>query len=294
MISCSGTQKNDPIILLNPEKIKFDNDNQRISYCIGLDHAGGSYSVYQSFETKDKFDINQIQSGMIDYLSGNDLRIPFSSKDSLFDLYLLPGGQVDENAVSKIDASYAIGMDEAYMLIGGLVGRGIDQTIDVDYLLMGINDAFEQKEPSVSYLQASSEIVSYYSDLNLISGQQFLSENEIRDSINTTESGLQYKIFSSGNGLTPNLTDTVIVHYTGRFLDGREFESTIPSQSPKQMTVLGFIQGLQEGLLLMKEGSEFRFFIPSSLAYGEKTYGAIEPNSLLIYDVELIKVLRFR
>ncbi len=294
LVSCSGNENNDPIILETSPKIEFENFNQRISYCIGLDHANGSYTVYQSPETKDKFDIGQIKSGMIDYLSGNPLRIPFESKDSIFDLYLLPGGQVDQEAVSKIDASYAIGMDEAYMLIGGLVGRNIDQSIDVDFLITGVTDALDHKEPSVSYIQARNEIADYYADLNLDLGEKFLAENKLKEGVISLESGLQYQVFTEGTGIKPNLTDTVVVHYTGRFVDGREFESTVPSQSPRQMTLLGLIPGWQEGLPLMSEGSEYRFFIPFNLAYGDEGYGAIEPNSALVYDIELIKVVRFK
>ena len=181
LASCSGSNNRGPIVLDLPPKLEFENFEQKISYCIGLDHASGSYTVYQSKETKDKFDINQLQSGMIDYLSGNPLRVPFETKDSIFELYLLPNGEVNETAVSKIDASYAIGMDEAYMLIGGLVGRNIDQDIDVEYLLLGVNDALEQKEPSIPYVQARNEIAIYYADLNLKLGTQFLDENKEKE-----------------------------------------------------------------------------------------------------------------
>ena len=295
IVACSGdSNENGKIILDNSNSLDFENHNQKISYCIGLDHANGSYTVYAAPETKNKFDITQIKTGMLDYLSGNELRIPFEAKDSIFDLYLLPGGEVDENAVAKIDASYAIGMEEAYMLISGLVGRGIDQTVDVDYLIMGVEDGFGNSNPAVPYIEARNEIAIYYADLNKELGVRFLKENALKENVITTESGLQYIIFNPGNGIRPNLTDTVVVHYTGRFIDGREFESTVPSNIPNQMTLLGLIPGWQEGLQLMQEGAEYRFFIPYDLAYGEDGYGAIEPFSALVYDIELIEVRRFQ
>ncbi|MBK9191584.1 MAG: FKBP-type peptidyl-prolyl cis-trans isomerase [Crocinitomicaceae bacterium] len=85
-----------------------------------------------------------------------------------------------------------------------------------------------------------------------------------------------------------------MIHYTGRLLDGREFESTIPSQRPAQFTPLGLIPGWQEALQLMKEGGQYRFFMPQELAYGEKGSGPIEPFSMLVFDIELIKVKKFK
>ena len=90
------------------------------------------------------------------------------------------------------------------------------------------------------------------------------------------------------------MTDTCVVHYTGRLIDGREFESTIPSGQPAAFTPLGLIPGWQEALLLMKEGSRYRFFMPYQLAYGEEGSGPIEPFSALVFDIELIEVKRFQ
>lgn len=295
VVACSGESNNESGIIVENQlgKIEFKNFDEKISYCIGLDHAVAAYTVYAAPDMKSKFDMSQIESGMIDYLAGNELRIPFESRDSIFELYLLPNGSVDENAISKVDASYAIGMEEAYVLIASLVGRAIDQTVDVDFLLMGVKDGIKNNTPSVSLVEARTEVATYYSKLNLEDGEYFLAENAKRDSIVTTASGLQYKIFKKGKGITPHLTDSCVVHYTGRFIDGREFESTIPSQRPMQVSPLAVIPGWQEGLLLMQEGGQYRFFLPYQLAYGEQGSGYIEPFSALVFDIELIKVKRF-
>lgn len=293
LISCSGDT--DPIILTDPKpKIEFKDFTEKISYCIGLDYGFSVSTNFASPENKTKFAIDQIEAGMIDYLNGNELRIPFESRDSLFDLYLLEGGAVNEEAVSKTDASYAIGMEEAFSLVSSLVGRGIDQVMDVPMLTSGVSDGIRNSNPAVSIIEARTEVAKYYSDLNRENGILFLEENAKRDSVVVTESGLQYIVFREGKGLKPNLTDTCIVHYTGRFIDGREFESTIPSQRPIEFTPLGLIPGWQEGLLLMKEGARYRLFVPQELAYGEKGSGPIEPFSTLVFDVELIKVKRFK
>ena len=245
LIGCNANTNqndNDEIVVQNTQ-ISFKDFDEKISYCIGLDHAYSAYTVYSAKDAKSKFDMDQIEAGMIDYLLGNDLRIPFESREEIFDLYLLPDGSVDENAVSKVDASYAIGMEEGYVLVGSLVGRGIDQVVYVDILVQGVRDGIKNLKPSVPLIEARTEVANYYSKLNLEDGEYFLSQNATKDSVVVTETGLQYKIFKKGKGAYPNLTDSCLVHYTGRLIDGREFESTVPSQKPIQVGLLGVIPG---------------------------------------------------
>lgn len=295
VISCSGsaTDEISDDSVTTPPKLEFKSFDERISYCIGLDHAFAAYSIYGAPDHKSKFDLAQIEAGMVDYLMGNDLRIPFESRDSIFNLYLLPNGEVDAKAVSRVDASYAIGMEEAYILVGSLVGRGIDQEMNVEFLVLGVKDGIRANPPAISLPSARAEVASYYSEINKENGEYFLAENAKRDSVITTESGLQYVVYKKGKGISPNLTDTCVVHYTERALDGREFISTIPSGKPSEITPLGLIPGFQEGLLLMKEGAQYRFFMPYFLAYGEAGSGPVEPFSTVICDIELIEVRRF-
>ncbi|MBK7130664.1 MAG: FKBP-type peptidyl-prolyl cis-trans isomerase [Crocinitomicaceae bacterium] len=292
--ACSGETDHTIITHDNQNKIEFEDYNQKVSYCIGLDHGFTALGIYGSPENKQKFDISQISSGMVDFLLGNPLRIPFESSDSIFENYLRPDGSVDESVVSKADASYAVGLEEGYVLVSSLVGRGIDQTIDVDLLVTGVQDGMLNRPPSVDLITARTEVANYYSNLNREDGEFFLAENASRDSVVVTESGLQYIVYKQGKGIKPNITDTCVVHYTGRFLDGREFESTIPSGIPAQFTPMGLVPGWQEGLLLMNEGAQYRLFMPYQLAYGEAGSGPIEPFSTLVFDVELIEVRKFR
>jgi len=292
-VACSGDAEDEPIRLMEEEVYQFRSFGEKISYCIGLDHAFSAYTVYSTPDTKSKFDLSQIEAGMVDYLYGNELRIPFEARDSIFDYYLLENGIVDEEAIPKIDASYAIGMEEGYVLVGSLVGRGIDQIVDVEMLVKGVRDGIKNVNPVVSLVEARTEVANYYSKLNLENGELFLKENAERDSVFTTESGLQYMVFKKGNGPRPNITDTVLVHYTGRFIDGREFESTVPSQKPMMLNLMEVIPGWQEGIVLMETGGQYRFFMPHVLAYGEKGSGPIEPFCALVFDIELLKIKRF-
>ena len=108
-----------------------------------------------------------------------------------------------------------------------------------------------------------------------------------------TASGLQYTIEKEGTGASPKATDDVTVHYTGRLLDGTVFDSSVSRGQPATFPLSHVIPGWIEGLQLMKEGGKYMFFIPSELAYGAQGMpGAIPPHSTLIFEVELIKVIK--
>ena len=122
-------------------------------------------------------------------------------------------------------------------------------------------------------------------------GREFLEENAKNDSVIQTESGLQYMVLKEGKGAKPGPTDEVTVHYTGRLINGTVFDSSVERGEPATFPLNKVIPGWTEGLQLMSEGSKYRLFIPSELAYGEKGAGQqILSNSTLIFDVELIKV----
>ena len=122
-------------------------------------------------------------------------------------------------------------------------------------------------------------------------GEAFLKENASKDGVKTTASGLQYKITKEGAGKSPKATDTVVVHYAGKLLDGTEFDSSIKRGEPATFPLNRVIPGWTEGLQLLKEGGKATLYIPSKLAYGERGAGGkIGPNETLIFEVELIKI----
>ncbi len=123
-------------------------------------------------------------------------------------------------------------------------------------------------------------------------GLKFLEENKTKDGIITTDSGLQYKVLSSGEGNTPGLTSQVEVHYEGKLLNGEIFDSSYQRGQTTSFPVNGVIAGWTEALQLMKEGDVWEIFIPSALAYGSQGAGGkIGPNATLNFKVELVKVL---
>ena len=104
----------------------------------------------------------------------------------------------------------------------------------------------------------------------------------------TTASGLQYKILTAGIGAIPTADSTVEVHYAGRLLDGTEFDSSVKRGVPAQFGVTQVIPGWTEALQLMAEGARWELYIPAELAYGPGGAGPIGPNSVLIFEVELL------
>ncbi len=176
--------------------------------------------------------------------------------------------------------------------------------LNLDIYAAGIRDALAGKEG----LMNQEEIKAAISDLqmrmtaarqkdlrekmakNLAAGQAFLEENKKKAGVKVLPSGLQYKILAPGTGKTPGAEDTVTVHYRGALLDGTEFDSSLKSGKPATFKVNGLIKGWTEALQLMKEGAKWQLFLPPELAYGERGNPRIGPNSVLVFDVELISV----
>ena len=137
----------------------------------------------------------------------------------------------------------------------------------------------------------SSKKQAESSEANLAAGKAFLEENAKKPGVITTESGLQYKIISSGDGKQPKDTDTVTTHYRGTLIDGREFDSSYKRDKPASFPVKGVIKGWTEALQLMHVGDKWQLFVPSELAYGAtKRSELIEANSTLIFEIELLGI----
>ena len=122
--------------------------------------------------------------------------------------------------------------------------------------------------------------------------ENFLKENAEKEGVKVTESGLQYEVIEAGkeDGKKPTLEDTVTVHYTGKLVDGTTFDSSVERGQPATFPLNGVIEGWQEGLQLMSEGEKYKLTIPAELAYGDRPAGSIPPGSVLVFDVELIKI----
>ncbi len=127
---------------------------------------------------------------------------------------------------------------------------------------------------------------------NLAEGQAFLADNAAKEGVTTTESGLQYKVITKGNGAVPKSTDRVKCNYRGTLLNGDVFDETKDGE-PATFAVGGLIKGWQEALQMMPVGSKWELYIPAELAYGERGGGAkIGPNATLIFTLELLEIVK--
>ncbi|MFN3918496.1 MAG: FKBP-type peptidyl-prolyl cis-trans isomerase [Flavobacteriales bacterium] len=125
---------------------------------------------------------------------------------------------------------------------------------------------------------------------NAQEGENFLKEIEAKAGVKKTESGLCYEVIKPGKGKKPGMQGQVQVHYHGTHIDGRVFDSSVERGEPITFNLGQVIIGWQEGLQLMPEGSTYKLYIPSKLAYGEGGTGSIGPNEVLIFEVELLGI----
>lgn len=182
---------------------------------------------------------------------------------------------------------------------------GINE-INVNDFADGVAAVFYGNQPKMTYDEAKEVIRQYFTamearqkeeaaklaEINEKAGKEFLDENGKRAEVKTTPSGLQYEVLKEGEGAQPSASDQVEVHYTGKLIDGTVFDSSEERGMPATFGVTQVIPGWVEALQLMKEGSRWRLFIPSQLAYGPNgAGGVIGPNATLIFDVELLKVI---
>ena len=146
-----------------------------------------------------------------------------------------------------------------------------------------------EKERSARKAEENKVNFKEYIDQN----EKFLAENKSKSGVTTTTSGLQYEVVKMGNGEKPTTESMVKVHYTGTLIDGTEFDSSVKRNQPAEFPVSGVIAGWTEALQLMPVGSKFKLYIPQNLAYGENGAGEIiKPYSTLIFDVELLEILK--
>lgn len=204
-------------------------------------------------------------------------------------------------ATSFDKLSYALGLSMG----NNFKASGIE-SINIQDFADGVAAVYYGAEPKMSYDDAKAEIQRFFTELeakqraaseamasvNAKAGEDFLAENGKRAEVMTTASGLQYEILKDGDGPQPSADDQVVVHYTGKLIDGTVFDSSEDRGTPATFGVTQVIPGWVEALQLMKAGSKWRLFIPSALAYGPQgAGGVIGPNQTLVFDVTLIEVV---
>lgn len=200
-------------------------------------------------------------------------------------------------------------IDRVSYIIGTQIARNFktqDIEVNLDSLLWGLKDGMAGKEPVFTQEETQQIYTNFQQQMmakmaakkakeaaeNTTKGKAFLDQNKTKEGVKVLPSGLQYKVIKEGTGKTPAAEDKVKTHYQGTLLDGTEFDSSYKRNQPAEFPVNGVIKGWTEALQLMKEGAKWELYIPADLAYGERGRPGIPPNSVLIFQIELLEVVK--
>lgn len=188
--------------------------------------------------------------------------------------------------------SYALGITVAH----ALKKEGID-SLDIDLFFRAVEDVYGDSA-GLSNEQASQIVASYSQEFfkakyaqNKKEGEAFLQENKSKPGVVNLPGGLQYMILKEGTGEQPDADSKVVAHVRGSRLDGSEFDNSYKRGKPDKFFLNNVIKAWSEAFQLMSVGSKWRIYVPPNLAYGKKgVEGVIEPNSTLIFDLELLAI----
>jgi len=212
-------------------------------------------------------------------------------------------------AVSENSISLETEMEKISYIIGTQIARNFKSQeidVDVDSLAQGIKDALagttlaiSQEEMKTVYgawqkrmrAQQAAKQAKEASE-NLAKGNAYLAANKTKEGVIVLPSGLQYKVIKEGTGKTPVAADKVKTNYRGTLIDGTEFDSSYKRGKPAEFPVTGVIKGWVEALQLMKEGGKWELYIPADLAYGSRARPTIPANSALIFEIELLEIVK--
>lgn len=169
---------------------------------------------------------------------------------------------------------------------------------DDSVFMQGLQEAFDEKA-QMDMMTAQQNLTEYSGKQrdaamgdNLAEGEEFMAENAEKEGVQTTQSGIQYEVLREGNGPKPSANDSVKMHYHGTLVDGTVFDSSIDRNEPIVHNVDGFIAGWTEILQMMPVGAKYRVVIPYNLAYGAQGGGPIPPYATLIFEMELLEIVK--
>ena len=208
------------------------------------------------------------------------------------------GSSSGEVSFSK-DASYALGLLNGSNMKGGLESEGA--ALNVDEFIKGMRDGvtggkqrFTVEEAERIFEEAYTAFKDSRNTEAIQEENSFLAENSKKDSVIITDSGLQYEIITEGRGPKPTEQDTVLIHYEARLTNGDVFESSYSQGDPQVINVNQVFPGWAEGMMLMSAGSQYKFYIPSALAFGAQGFNSpwayVPPYAILIFDIELLEI----
>lgn len=196
------------------------------------------------------------------------------------------------NELDSVSYSYGILVGSSFK---EQLAKSLDDKENIDVFLNGLATSIKGDSGKISPEDAEELIQNYMmkkESERAEENENFLEENAKKAGVITTASGLQYEIIKEGNGAKPSASSIVKVHYHGTFIDAKVFDSSVERGEPVEFPLDQVIPGWTEGVQLMSIGSKYRFTIPSHLAYGQRGAGPVAPNSTLIFEVELLDIIK--
>ena len=264
------------------EAVKLLNASDSVSYTAGMTFTKGlvSYLLQQKVDT----------AYMADFIRGFKDMISASGdpRQKTYVVGMDIARQLNERMLPGITNEFA---DSPDSIVAPLLYRGFEDALLQDTTLFTMAAAetyFAEREKAD---KAAKEEKLY--GPNRDAGIAFLAENAKKDSVITLPSGLQYKVLVAGKGEVPTVSDKVQVNYEGRLIDGTVFDASARhGDKPAEFMPTQVIKGWTEALTMMPVGSKWQLYIPSELAYGKRETGQIKPYSTLVFDVELVGIVK--
>lgn len=212
-------------------------------------------------------------------------------------------------AAAQKAVSLATEMEKVSYIIGTQLAASIRRAeieVNTEAVIWGLKDALAGEKPALSQAEMKKIFAAFQQRMsqkqaakqakeaaaNLAKGTTFLEANKTKEGVKVLPSGLQYKVITEGTGNTPTTSDKVKTNYRGTLIDGKEFDSSYKRGKPAEFPVTGVIKGWTEALQLMKEGGKWELYIPANLAYSTRPRPGIPANSALIFEIELIEIVK--
>ena len=265
-------------------KADLKNDVDSLSYAFGVAQSQGFGNYLTQQLRIDSAQIGDVVKGLIDGAAGKDAKSQMAYIEGL-----KVGKMIAENWVSGItsdvyadDSTKSIDKDNLVAgFIAGVLNKDQKMTMEeAQEYVQAVMEAANEKKMEAQF------------GSNREAGEKFLAENKTKEGVQVTPSGLQYKVIKQGKGAVPTTTDKVSVHYRGTLIDGTEFDSSYKRNKPAEFGVTQVIKGWTEALTMMPVGSKWELYIPQELAYGSRGQSQIKPFSTLIFEVELLDIVK--
>lgn len=266
-------------------KAELKSDVDSLSYAFGLSQTSSlkNYLVYQR-----RIDTTYMDEFLKGVQEAANKKLPANAKDSAYMVGLEVGQMIGQQWIPGVSREL-FGADSKELInknnvLAGFIAGALGEKTD-----MTVEEARMYFEKTMQDIQKKNTEKKYAD--NRTAGEQFLAENKTKEGVQTTSSGLQFKVLKEGKGAIPTKTSKVKVHYKGTLIDGTEFDSSFKRKEPTTFAANQVIPGWTEALTMMPVGSKWELYIPQDLAYGDREMGKIKPYSTLIFEVELIEIV---